>query len=66
VADDRTVAVEMEDGYPFAQVYSPAAAPFGCLEPMTAPTNALVTGDCPMIGAGDQFTARFAITMTRG
>lgn len=66
VADDRTVAVEMEDGYPFAQVYSPAGAPFACLEPMAAPTNALVTGDCPLIGPGDQFTARFAVTMTGG
>ncbi|MBV8981713.1 MAG: aldose 1-epimerase [Acidimicrobiia bacterium] len=64
VADDRMVTVAMEDGYAFAQVYSPADAPFGCLEPMTAPTNALVTGDCPLIEPGDEFTARFTVTMS--
>jgi aldose 1-epimerase len=59
----RRVVVEMGDGYPFAQVYSPAEAPFGCLEAMTAPTNALVTGDCPLVDPGHEFTARFSITL---
>jgi galactose mutarotase-like enzyme len=62
----RTVTVTLEEGYPFAQVYSPAGAPFGCLEPMTAPTNALVTGDCTLVDPGDRFTARFSITLTGG
>lgn len=66
VTDDRAVIVEMEEGYPFAQVYSPADAPFGCLEPMTAPTNALVTGECRLVAPDDQFTAGFSVTMTRG
>jgi galactose mutarotase-like enzyme len=62
----RSVTVDMEDGYPFAQVYSPADARFGCLEPMTAPVNALVTGDCRLVEPGASFTAGFRITLTRG
>jgi galactose mutarotase-like enzyme len=59
----RSVVVEMEEGYPFAQVYSPAGASFGCLEAMTAPTNALVTGGCTLVNPGDEFTARFSVTL---
>jgi galactose mutarotase-like enzyme len=59
----RSVVVEMEAGYPFAQVYSPAGATFGCLEAMTAPTNALATGGCTLVAPGNQFTARFSITV---
>ena len=65
-AGGRSVAVAMEDGYTFAQVYSPADAPFACLEPMTAPVNALVTGDCRLVEPGGSFTAGFRITLTRG
>jgi len=61
---NRTVTVTLEEGYPFAQVYSPAGAAFGCLEAMTAPTNALVTGDCALVQPGDQFTARFEISVS--
>ena len=39
------VAMEILEGYPYAQVWSPSGAAFACLEPMTAPTNALVTGE---------------------
>jgi len=28
----------------------------------TAPTNALVTGDCPLVRAGERFTASFTVT----
>jgi len=59
----RSVTVEMEEGYPFAQVYSPADADFGCLEAMTAPTNALVSGGCPLVEPGNEFMARFSITL---
>jgi aldose 1-epimerase len=61
---ERTVTVTLEEGYPFGQVYSPADAAFGCLEPMTAPTNALVTGDCRLVEPGDEFTAHFSITLS--
>ena len=32
----RRLALELEEGYPFAQVFTPAAADSVCLEPMTA------------------------------
>lgn len=44
-AGDRRVAAEFVEGFPFAQVYAPAGKDFICFEPMTAPTNALNSGD---------------------
>ena len=55
------VAVHYEQGYPFAQVFAPPGGDFVCLEPMTAPTNALLTGACPLVEPGDVYTARFSI-----
>jgi aldose 1-epimerase len=52
-------------GYPYAQVYAPPGAGFACLEPMTAPTNALVTGDYRVVRPGESFTARFSIRPER-
>lgn len=48
-------------GYPYAQVYAPPGAEFVCLEPMSAPTNALVAGGYPKVRPGQSFTARFWI-----
>ena len=61
---DLRVAVAYDDGYPFAQVYAPPAAELVCLEPMTAPTNALGSGAAPLVPPGDSFTARFSITVS--
>ena len=36
-------------GYPFAQVWVPPGKPFAALEPMTAPTNALVDRQAPVV-----------------
>jgi galactose mutarotase-like enzyme len=57
----RRLVVDLEEGYPYAQVYVPAGADFACLEPMTAPTNALVSGDCPIVSPGELFRATFSI-----
>jgi len=74
LGDDRRLAIEdargvisvdLGDRYPFAQVYSPAGAAFACLEPMTAPTNALMTGSAPLVEPGGAFTAAFTISLTR-
>jgi galactose mutarotase-like enzyme len=47
-------------------VYAPPGAGFACLEPMTAPTNALVAGDdYPVVAPGESFTARFSIRPER-
>ena len=70
LGDDRALALESADwrltvryevGYPYAQVYAPPGAEFVCLEPMTAPTNALADGTCSLVAPGDSFTATFAI-----
>jgi aldose 1-epimerase len=58
----RRVAVRFARGYPAAQVFSPPGAPFVCFEPMTAPTNALRSGDgLRRIAPGASFTAVFTI-----
>jgi aldose 1-epimerase len=42
--------------------FSPSGAQFVCFEPMTAPTNALRTGDgLRRVKPGDTFTAVFRI-----
>jgi galactose mutarotase-like enzyme len=46
-------------------VYVPPGAGFACLEPMTAPTNALVAGGYPVVRPGESFTARFSIRLER-
>ena len=56
--------VDLDAGYPFLQVYAPSGATFCCVEPMTAPTNALVTGDHPLVVPGDTFRATFAASVT--
>ena len=60
----REVTVAFDEGYPVAQVYAPADQPFICFEPMTAPTNALVTGNqLPTVAPGDVFRATFRIAV---
>lgn len=58
---ERRVSVALEDGYGYAQVFAPAGADYICLEPMTAPVNALVDGGYPVAPPGGSFTARFAL-----
>jgi aldose 1-epimerase len=62
--DGRAVAMRCVSGYPLGQVWVPAGRPFGALEPMTAPTNALVEGTAPLVPPGEAFTARFALTVS--
>lgn len=58
----REIAVVLERGYPAAQVFSPPGAPFICFEPMTAPTNALCSGDgLRFVAPGASFTAAFSV-----
>jgi aldose 1-epimerase len=52
-------------GYRFAQVYAPAGEPVVAFEPMTAPTDALVSGDGLLtLAPGERHTAEFAIGVT--
>jgi galactose mutarotase-like enzyme len=60
----RRVTVTHDAGYPIAQIYSPAGAPFICFEPMTAPVNALRTGaGLRRVIPGDRFAATFSIAV---
>jgi aldose 1-epimerase len=57
----RRLVLELGDGYGHAQVFTPPAAETICLEPMTAPVNALVAGAYAVATVGTPFTARFSL-----
>jgi aldose 1-epimerase len=60
----RRLEMRMGEGYPFAQIYAPADLDAVAFEPMTAPTDALVSGEgLRMLPAGESFTAAFAIAI---
>ncbi|MDQ3934971.1 MAG: aldose 1-epimerase [Actinomycetota bacterium] len=60
----RTLSLELVDGYRFAQVYAPEGEEVICFEPMTAPTNALVSGrDLELVAPGETRSATFAISV---
>jgi aldose 1-epimerase len=70
LGDDRQLAVtgtgrrlvlELGEGYGHAQVFTPPGAETICLEPMTAPVNALVDGRCALATSGTSFTAGFSL-----
>jgi aldose 1-epimerase len=65
-AGDRRLTVELGEGYPYAQVFAPPGQRFACLEPMTAPVNALGSGRCLLVAPGEAFTARFSIAVEHG
>lgn len=61
----RRVETAFLSGYPYAQIYAPADDALIAIEPMTAPTDALVTGnDLHFVAAGESYTARFSVTVT--
>lgn len=58
----RRIEVELGHGYPFAQVFAPSSPAVVALEPMTAPANALSSGDdLRLVEPGDRFVATFRI-----
>jgi len=60
----RCLEVRFEQGYPLAQVYAPAGEDYICFEPMTAPTNALVSGErLQLVAPGEEYNARFSISV---
>ncbi len=61
-AGERRIEVQLCDGFSHAQIYAPSDRDFICFEPMTAPTNALISRDAlPIVGAGETFQAEFSI-----
>ena len=63
-ADSVAIELHCAENYPFAQVWVPPGRRFAALEPMAAPTNALVAGTTPFVPSGEAFTATFALTIT--
>jgi galactose mutarotase-like enzyme len=60
----RRIAVTFLEGYAFAQIYAPEGKDFVSFEPMTAPANALVSGDgLTLAEPGALFTASFRISV---
>lgn len=62
----RRLEVRYEQGYPVAQVYAPEASTFIAFEPMTAPVNALRSGDgLRFARPGAPVSAQFTIRVGR-
>lgn len=57
-----SIAIEFKNGFRFAQIFAPKDKEFMAIEPMTAETNALCSGEGPrVIAPGEQFVASFRI-----
>ncbi len=63
VGDGPSIELRSDSAYPYAQVWVPAGRRFAALEPMVAPTNALVDGATPLVGPGDSYAARFTLAV---
>jgi aldose 1-epimerase len=58
----RRIAVELLEGYSHVQLYAPQAEELVSIEPMTAPTNALVHGrSLPLVAPGGRYRAVFRV-----
>ena len=65
-AGEGRIDVELRDGFSHAQIYAPSDQDFICFEPMTAPTNALISRDeLPILGAGETGRAEFSVAARR-
>jgi galactose mutarotase-like enzyme len=55
--------VSFDENYPIAVVFAPPGQSFVCFEPMTAPTNALLSGwpALKLVDPGKEHTATFMI-----
>jgi aldose 1-epimerase len=61
-APARRLELEFLRGYPYAQLYAPLSGHFICFEPMTAPANALRSGEgLRLLAPGERHSAAFSI-----
>lgn len=60
----RRITVEFSEGFRYAQVFAPPTEDFIAFEPMTAPANALISGNgLRIIQAGGSFRSKFRIVV---
>jgi aldose 1-epimerase len=60
----RRITVEFLAGYRYAQVFAPKDKDYVAIEPMTAATNALVSGrGLKLVEPGERFRAAFGVTV---
>jgi aldose 1-epimerase len=60
-----SLVIEFKNGFDFAQIFAPKDKEFIAIEPMTAKTNALCSGEgLRVIAAGEQFVASFRIEVS--
>ncbi len=60
---DTGIALELLEGFPFSQIYAPPGKDFICFEPMTAPTNALRSGEgLTVLAPGEEYRATFRLS----
>jgi aldose 1-epimerase len=60
------ISVQFVSGYTHVQVFAPQGKDFIALEPMTAPTNALISGQhLRILQPGESFSASFAVVIER-
>jgi galactose mutarotase-like enzyme len=60
----RGVRLLFDRNYGYLQIYAPPDQNLCCLEPMTAPVDALTAGAYPSVPPGGSFTARFSLSVT--
>jgi aldose 1-epimerase len=61
----RRLELRLDSGYPFTQIFAPTDTDAVAIEPMTAPTDALVTGgdELAFVPPGETFVASFSLTV---
>jgi aldose 1-epimerase len=65
-AEDVALTVTFVEGFSYAQVYAPRGKNYVCFEPMTAPANALRSGDgLRIMSPGELHRTAFTISIGR-
>ncbi len=60
----RRITLQFLEGFPYAQVFAPKTKDFIALEPMTAPTSALTSGQgLHLVEPGAEFRASFRVSV---
>ena len=62
--DRRTLTMQFDPAYHFAQLFVPGASELVAIEPMTAEIDALGRGTTPVVEPGGRFLAAFNLAVT--